>query len=120
MSRNVFASGLALGLLFSFAGCINQAAKAINPPPEGGGTLTCAQIVETCDSTCSDPLCLHSCSNQGTAEGTQQHDAVLACGERNGCTNEACMRTSCTAEVETCQGPEQPPELPIVEPPPPQ
>ena len=31
-------------------GCINQAARIANPPPEGGGTLSCREIMENCDS----------------------------------------------------------------------
>jgi hypothetical protein len=90
---------IAVGLV----GCINQAAKVVNPPPEGGGTQTCAEIVEQCDAQCTNPLCLHGCTNGGTLEAQQQHDALLSCGERNGCTDEACMRESCTAEVDVCQ-----------------
>lgn len=96
-----------------FSGCINQAARAVHPPPEGSGTLTCREIVETCDSACTQPFCLHGCSNQGTAEGLDQHETLLSCGERNGCTDEDCMRASCPAEIEICMGPlaaSEPPE----------
>lgn len=91
-------------LLVLVAGCISQAARVVNPPPEGGGTLSCREIVETCDSACTDPLCLHGCTGQGTAEAQPQHDVLLACGERNGCTDEDCMRTSCPGEIEACIG----------------
>lgn len=94
-----------LGLL----GCINQAARAVNPPPEGGGTLTCREILETCDSACTQPFCLHGCSNQGTTEASEQHETLLACGERNGCVDEECMRAACPAEIETCFGGPIPP-----------
>jgi hypothetical protein len=87
-------------------GCINQAASIVNPPQgDGGGALTCREIVETCDSQCTDPLCLHGCTGQGTAEAQQQHDTLLSCGERNACTDEECMRASCMAEFEACSGP---------------
>lgn len=103
-------------IVVGFVGCINQAAKIINPPPEGGGTQTCAEIVETCDASCTQPLCLRGCSNNGTTLAAQQHDALLSCGERNSCTDEACMRASCPGEIETCQGvpptPPAPPETP--------
>jgi len=85
-------------------GCINQAARVVNPPPEGGGTLSCREVLETCDSACTNPLCLHGCTGQGTPEAQPQHDALLACGERNACTDEECMRTNCMGEFETCQG----------------
>lgn len=103
-------------LLVGLVGCINQAAKVVNPPPEGGGMMTCAQIAEQCDAQCSNPLCLHGCSNQGTAEAAQQHDAVLSCGERNSCMDETCMRTNCEAEMTVCQGAPQPDE-PVLAPP---
>jgi hypothetical protein len=86
------------------SGCISQAARAVNPPPEGGGTLSCREIMEQCDSACTQPFCLHGCTNQGTPEAQPQHDALLSCGERNGCTDEECMRTNCMGEFETCQG----------------
>ena len=86
-------------------GCINQVANAVNPPPQGGGTMTCAQIVESCDSQCTQPLCLHGCTNNGTTEAQQQHYALLSCGEKNSCTDEACIRASCPTEVDACQGP---------------
>ncbi len=96
-------------LLLAVTGCINQAANAINPPPSGGGTLTCRQIVEQCDSGCADPMCLRRCGEQGTPEAARQHDAVFECAQRNSCTDEACIRTSCATESETCQGPEPAP-----------
>jgi hypothetical protein len=96
-----------LALLLLVSGCIDRAKEALaGPEPEGGGTLTCKQIVETCDSTCSDPLCLHRCSPQGLPEARAQHDALLDCGERSGCTDEACMRASCPTELSACVGPE--------------
>lgn len=97
---------LAIGLV-CWVGCINQVQNAMNPPPSGGGnggTLTCAQIVETCDSTCTQPLCLHGCTSNGTPDAQQKHDALLSCGERNSCTDEDCIRASCPTEVDACQG----------------
>ena len=96
-------------LIVSLVGCINRAKEAIQgPEPEGGGTLTCREIVEQCDANCSDPLCLHRCSPQGTPEGRAQHEALLECGERAGCTDEACMRSSCPSELTACMGPDAP------------
>ena len=85
-------------------GCVKQAAQIANPAPEGGGTLSCREIMETCDSACTQPFCLHGCTNQGTAEAADQHEALLGCGERNGCIDEECMRANCMGEFETCQG----------------
>jgi hypothetical protein len=100
--------GLMIRVLFGFAlvigGCIKHAQQIIAPEPEGGGTLSCAEIVETCDRECGDPLCLHRCSAHGTPEARPLHDAMLACGQRNGCTDEDCMRTSCAAEITDCLG----------------
>ena len=88
-------------------GCVSRAKEAlVGPEPEGGGTLTCKELVETCDASCSDPLCLHRCSPQGTPDARAQHDALLECGERASCTDEACMRASCPTELTACVGPE--------------
>lgn len=95
-----------LSLIF-IAGCISQIQNAVNPPPPeppaGGGTLTCAQIVTDCDAQCSLPSCLQNCSVQGTDQGRAQHDALLKCGQDNGCLDEACMREKCPDEVKTCE-----------------
>ena len=91
------------------SGCLSQAQTAIDPPAEGGGTLTCAEIVAQCDAQCSDPLCVRRCGDQGTAEAAQQHDAVVDCAQRNGCTDEPCIRANCAAEANVCQGPEPTP-----------
>lgn len=95
---------LALSLV---AGCMKMQ-QVVAPEPEGGGTLGCAEIVEQCDAHCGDPLCLHRCTGQGNPEGRDKHAALLDCGQRNGCTDEACMRGGCPAEIEACKGP--PPE----------
>lgn len=104
---------LSLALLTS---CVSQAKQAIAPEPEGGGTLTCRQIVETCDAECSDPFCLHQCTPQGTDDARGQHDALLDCGQRNGCTAQDCMEQNCAAEIQTCMGPEPVPAEPPAEP----
>lgn len=99
---------IALALLVWTAGpgCINKAKEAVTgPEPEGGGTLSCKEIVEQCDSQCSDPLCLHRCTPQGTEEARAQHDALLDCGQRNGCSDQDCMEQSCGAEIQACMGP---------------
>ena len=109
ISSGVLRAALLLGL----TGCIAQmqasAGNAINPPATGGGTLTCRQIVEQCDAQCTDPLCVRRCGDQGTAEAARQHDAVVECAQRNNCLDEACIRTACAAEANTCQGPDEPP-----------
>ena len=95
-------------IALALTGCISKAKEAIaGPEPEGGGTLTCKQLVEDCDSQCSDPLCLHRCSPQGLPDARKQHDALLECGERASCTDEACMRASCPNELTACVGPEE-------------
>jgi hypothetical protein len=98
-------------LAFCFlAGCIAQVQTAINPTPSGGGTLTCRQVAEQCDSQCRDPLCLRRCGEQGTPEAAQQHAAVVDCGQRNSCMDEGCMRSSCAVEMATCEGAPPDPE----------
>jgi hypothetical protein len=103
--------------LFLVAGCLKQVNEVIAPEPAGGGTLTCAEIVEQCDASCSDPLCLHRCTSQGNQEGQDKHAALLACGQRNSCTDEPCMRAGCPGEIEACMGP-QPAATPAQTPPP--
>ena len=92
------------------AGCIAQATAALNPTPSGGGILTCRQIVEQCDSTCQDPLCVRRCGDQGTPEAAQQHTALVDCTQRSGCMDLDCIRASCPGESSTCEGPTAPPE----------
>ena len=92
-------------VLVLVAGCVKQMQQVVAPEPEGGGTLTCAEIVQQCDVNCSDPLCLHRCTSQGDQQGQDKHAALLDCGQRNGCTDEACMRASCPDEIESCVGP---------------
>ena len=85
---------------------MTSATRAVSPPASGGGTLTCRQIVEQCDAQCRDPFCVQRCGEQGTAEAARQHDAVVECAQRNGCTDEPCIRTNCGAEADACQGTE--------------
>ena len=93
--------GITLALLSS---CVHQARQVVAPEPDGTGVLSCREIVEQCDSTCSDPFCLAQCSNQGTPEGAAQHQALLDCGQRSGCTDQACMEASCPGEIGACMG----------------
>lgn len=96
--------------LLCLAGCISQmtasATRAVSPPASGGGTLTCRQIVEQCDAQCGDPLCVQRCGDQGTPDAAREHDAVIACAQRNGCTDEPCIRANCSGEAAACQGSE--------------
>ncbi len=108
---------LAISLLswVALAGCINQAREAIAPAPEGVGTLTCREVVEQCDSQCGDPLCVNRCTAEGTENAQGQHAALLDCGQRSGCTDQACMEASCPTEIATCMGPapsDMPPAAP--------
>ena len=94
-------------VLALFSGCVSKAKEAIaGPEPEGGGTLSCREIVEQCDSQCSDPLCVHRCTPQGTEDARAQHTALIDCGQRNGCTAQDCMEQNCSAEIAACMGPE--------------
>lgn len=96
-------------LILLVIGCVARAKEAIAPTPEGGGTLTCREIAEQCDSQCSDPLCLNNCTSQGTAEAAPQHAALLDCGQRNGCSDQSCMQANCPQEIQTCMGPDAAP-----------
>ena len=107
MSRIALAFGLTV--VAATVGCIKQAVDAVNPAPEGGGTQSCREIVETCDKECTQIMCLHACTNNGTTEAASQHDALLSCGEKNGCTDENCIVANCQPEVDTCMGPEATP-----------
>jgi hypothetical protein len=97
-------------IFVALVGCVSKAKEAISgPEPEGGGKLSCKEIVETCDASCSDPLCLHRCSPQGLPDARAQHDALLDCGERSGCSDEDCMRSNCPNELAACIPPEPSP-----------
>ena len=99
-------SALAIVIVVALASCISKAKEAIAPaPPEGTGALTCREVVEQCDSQCGDPICLNNCTGQGTPDAASQHAALLDCGQRNGCTDQACMEQSCPNEISACMGP---------------
>ena len=51
--------------------------------------------------------------------GATQHNALIDCGVRNGCTDETCIRAQCGPEFATCAGPEGVPEQQQPEEPPP-
>lgn len=106
-------------LVLVFAGCIINAQSAMGPAPSGNGTLTCRQIAEQCDANCTNPMCLRACGSQGNVDAATQHNAVVDCGQRNGCFDEACMRSACGAEMDACQGPADPNAQPTAEEPPP-
>jgi hypothetical protein len=89
----------------ALAGCISKAKEAIAPAPEGVGTMSCREVVEQCDSQCGDPLCVNRCTGEGTQEAQGQHAALLDCGQRSGCTDQACMEQSCPTEIAACMGP---------------
>ena len=97
---------LVLSIATGLVGCISKAKEAIAPAPEGVGTMSCREVVEQCDSQCTDPLCVNRCTGEGTQEAQGQHAALLDCGQRNGCTDQACMEQSCPNEIATCMGPE--------------
>ena len=107
---------LALALALA-AGCVQKARQVMSPePPEGMGAFSCREIVEQCDASCSDPICLNNCTGQGTKEAAGKHAALLDCGQKNGCTDEACMKASCPGEIDACMGPQPPPEDPAATP----
>ena len=91
-------------VVFGLLGCIKQAKEAIAPQPETVGTMSCREIVEQCDSQCGDPLCVNRCTGEGTQEAQGQHAALLDCGQRSGCTDQACMEQSCPTEIAACMG----------------
>lgn len=110
---------LRLVALLVLAGCINQASSVFgtsSPPPAqsqpSGGTATCREIVETCDAQCTTPFCLNECTARGNPLGQQQHAALLDCAQRNGCMDEACVRTSCPNESAACETSGPPPAAP--------
>jgi hypothetical protein len=115
-------------LALTLVGCIVQ--TGINQPVQpvaGGGTLSCRQIAEQCDTQCTNPLtlpnCVRACSSQGTPDAANVHNAVVDCAQRNNCIDQACVETRCAGEIGACQGPEQnnvqpeepPPLAPAVE-----
>ena len=95
---------LALALV-PLVACIAQVQNALAPAPTTAGTSTCREIVETCDRTCSDPLCIRNCTAQGTALAQAQHTAVVDCAQQHACMDEACIHDNCATEAATCEGP---------------
>jgi hypothetical protein len=87
------------------AGCISQMQNAVAPPSpaESTGTLTCGEIVTRCDSTCSDPICVQTCTQQGTPQAAQLHATVVECAKENACMDEPCIRTKCSKEADACE-----------------
>lgn len=100
-----------VGMRLSFvllAGCVINTSGGLSVTSQpsqqvGGGTSTCADIVQTCDVQCHDPFCLRNCTSQGSPEGAQQHSAMLDCGQSYHCLDESCMRTNCPGEVGACE-----------------
>jgi hypothetical protein len=94
---------LRVALLIALAtGCISKAKEAIAPAPDTVGTLSCREVVEQCDSQCGDPFCVNKCTNEGNQEAQGQHAALLDCGQRAGCTDQACMEQNCPNEIAAC------------------
>jgi hypothetical protein len=116
LPRAMVALAIALSLAL-LTGCVSKAKEALQgPEPEGGGTLSCKEIVEECDSQCSDPLCVNRCTPQGTDQARGQHQALIDCGQSNGCTDQSCMEQNCAGEIQTCMGPAEPPSEPPASP----
>ena len=86
-------------------GCMKQAQQVMGPDPEQVGTYSCREIVENCDSQCSDPICVNKCSEQGTREAQPQHAALVDCAQRTSCMDRDCMEQNCPQEIQTCMGP---------------
>ena len=84
--------------------CVVYIPGTSRPAVTSGGTWTCRQIAEQCDSSCQSPSCLDECTGRGTPEAQQQHNAVVSCGQRNFCTDENCMRANCANEMQICSG----------------
>ena len=99
-------------------GCFGRLPGASRPEVTTGGTWSCQQIVEQCDVSCQSPACLDDCTAHGTPDAQQQHNAVVSCGQRALCTDEACMRAHCSDEMTAC-APDTPPTADPAVPPPP-
>lgn len=105
--------------LLLFAGCLAQARASLDPPASGGGTLSCREIAEQCDSQCTNPMCVRACGNQGTPEAAQLHNTVVDCAQANGCMDQACLEAQCNAEYLACRGPDPEGGEPALDEPPP-
>ncbi len=75
------------------------------PTRDGGGTLDCIAIFD-CAGGCADgdDPCVNACLNRGTAESVAQATALAECANEAGCTDEACLASSCSDEVLACAG----------------
>lgn len=109
-ARLVMRFGLVFVVLSVSSCVVRQAQQAVEPQPDGTGTLSCREIVEQCDSQCGDPFCVSGCSSQGTADGAAQHQALVDCGQRNACTDQDCMQNNCPGEIQACMGEAAAPE----------
>jgi hypothetical protein len=91
-------------------GCVKQAQQVMGPDPDATGAFSCREIVESCDSECTDPICVNKCTEQGTREAQPQHAALVDCAQRNSCMDRNCMEANCPQEIQTCMGePSEPP-----------
>ena len=94
----------ALFAIVLLVGCSKQVQQVMGPDPDQVGTLSCREVVESCDAQCTDPICVNKCSEQGTREAQPQHAALVDCAQRNGCMDRDCMEQKCPQEIQTCMG----------------
>src|SRR5512139_690263 len=87
---------------------MKQAQQVMGPDPDAVGVLSCRDIVESCDASCTDPICVNKCTEQGTPDAQPQHAALVECAQRNSCMDRNCMEANCPAEIQTCMGQEIP------------
>jgi hypothetical protein len=119
---SAFATGAATCLLL--IGCVSTESPA-NPPDGGtrppttiGGPLgtdgstptdgsaapaavDCAPVIE-CVSACGTSTCENGCMASATAETAQRVTAFAVCAQINACSDSACIKTHCAAELAAC------------------
>lgn len=108
-SRLAVVLGAVTGL--SLAACSVKSSRAGPGSGTPGGSndtgtptaLSCGEVVD-CVNACpeNDQACVDACVERGDATAKSKLNDVQGCIQRNGCTDENCIATSCKTEVEAC------------------
>ena len=95
---------LVAATLVLLAGCVLPPVPATGPTPAGQvAGAGCMQILD-CYSSCVDDACFQSCHATGSPESQAKIDGLIDCST-SVCQNDPdCVASSCSAEIQVCQG----------------
>lgn len=68
--------------------------------PDGAGD-SCNAIV-ACVQACPDDPCAQACADKGSPAAKELLNALLDCGDLNGCSDGECLRMNCASEIAAC------------------